>query len=203
MARIDTLTRLREIVGEPKPATRHKITTALQPEAVDFIRRSPFLLLATASADGRADVSPKGDRPGFVVVEDTGHILVPERSGNRLVMGLQNILGNPWVALIFLVPGTEETLRVSGRAELREASDVPQLASSGGKPALLGIRVAVERCFFHCARAFKRAQLWEPSLWPPAQPFSFGTVMARNLGQGDDTARQIDAAVAAGYRDDL
>lgn len=137
------------------------------------------------------------------IVEDSGHILIPDRPGNRLIMGLQNILANPAVAIIFLVPGTDETLRVSGRAELRDVSDPGQMLGSGGKPALLSIRVAVERCFFHCARAFKRARLWEPSLWAPAQPFSFGTIVARNLGRGDDVAKQIDSAVEDGYRNEL
>ncbi len=203
MARIQTAERLRQIIGEPRPTTRHKITAILQPEAVDFIHRSSFLFLATASADGQPDVSPKGDHPGFVVVEDPSHLLIPERPGNRLIMGLQNILANPAVAIIFLVPGTEETLRVAGRAELLEVADPPQPPGSGSKPPLLNIRVVVERCFFHCARAFKRARLWEPGLWPPAQPFSFGTIMARNLGQGDDVAKQIDTAVEDGYRNEL
>src|ERR1700758_3545109 len=112
MTRVDSIEHLRRIIGEPKEVTRYKITRCLQPEAVEFIRRSPFLFLATANADGRPDVFPRGDESGLVAVENSGHLVIPERPGNRLLMSLQNILVNPRVALIFLVPGTEETLRV-------------------------------------------------------------------------------------------
>ena len=203
MARIESVDRLRQIIGEPHTVTQYKITETLQPEAVEFIGRSPFLLLATVNADGRPDVSPKGDQPGFVVVENSSHFLIPERAGNRLILGLQNILANPRVALIFLVPGTEETLRVSGTAELLETADLAHTLAARGKPALLAIRVAVDRCFFHCARAFKRGRVWEAASWPPSQKFSFGRIMARNLGRGEDVAKQIDTAVEAGYRDEL
>jgi hypothetical protein len=203
MSRVDSLERLRQVMGVPRSVTPYKITETLQPEAIDFIGRSPFLFLATANADGRPDVSPKGDEPGFVRVEGPRQLLIPERPGNRLILGLQNILVNRRVALIFLVPGSEETLRVGGSAELLETPELLHALAARGKPALLAVRVAVDRCFFHCARAFKRSRLWEPSLWPPAQAFSFGKVMARNSGAGEELAQQIDAAVEAGYRDEL
>jgi PPOX class probable FMN-dependent enzyme len=203
MPQIESTEHLRRIIGEPRSVTPSKITETLQPEAVEFIRRSPFLFLATANAEGRPDVSPKGDEPGFVVVEDAGHLVIPERPGNRLIMGLQNILANPCVSLIFLVPGTEETLRVGGTAKLLETSDVPHRLDARGKSALLAIRVSVDRCFFHCARAFKRGRLWDAATWPAVEHFSFGRIMARSLGRGDDLAQQIDAAVETGYREDL
>lgn len=203
MARVDSIEHLRRLIGAPSELTRHKITTSLQPEAVAFIRRSPFLLLATADAEGRPDVSPKGDEAGFTIVEGASHLVIPERPGNRLVMSLQNILANPRIGLIFVVPGTEETLRVGGTAELLEPGDVLHDLAARDRPALLAIRVAVERCLFHCARAFKRARLWQAGTWPPAQPFSFGSIIARNLGRPAELARDIDAAVEAGYRDVL
>jgi uncharacterized protein len=203
MTRVASIEHLRRIIGEPKEITRYKITRCLQPEAVEFIRRSPFLFLATTNADGRPDVSPRGDEPGFVVVENSGHLVIPERPGNRLLMSLQNILVNPRVALIFLVPGTEETLRVGGRAELFEPCDTPNSLAASGQRTLLAIRVAVDRCFFHCARAFKRGCLWQAASWPPAEQFSFGRIIARNLGGSDELAKEIDAAVEAGYREEL
>src|SRR3954454_23875617 len=136
MARIESVERLRQIVGEPRAATPWKITEHLQPEAIAFIRRSPFLVMSTVRADGRPDLSPKGDEPGFVRVVDDRTLLVPERPGNKLVFGLQNLLADPRVALLFLVPGSGETLRVGGTAELLEPSDTDDMTARG-KAALL------------------------------------------------------------------
>src|SRR5215469_7533826 len=115
---ITTLEQLRAIIGEPRPMVQLKVLKVLDENTSDFIRRSPFLVLATADRAGNQDASPKGDYPGFVAVEDEHTLLIPERTGNKLIFGLQNILANPHVSLIFLVPGTNETLRVTGRAEL-------------------------------------------------------------------------------------
>jgi len=115
---------------------------------------------------------------------------------------LQNILANPQVALIFLLPGTDETLRVSGRAELSVDPALLERLSARGQPALLAIRVRVERCFFHCARAFLRASLWNPASWPsPPHKVSFGRQLAPKLGGGDALAEQIDAAIDKGRSD--
>src|SRR4051812_19394960 len=116
--RITAVEQLRARIGETSPLVQHKLWRSLEPVAIDFIHRSPFLLLATSDADGNLDVSPKGDGPGFVAVEDPTTILIPDRKGNKLIFGLQNILANPHVGLIFLIPGTGETLRVNGTAEL-------------------------------------------------------------------------------------
>ena len=109
---------LREIVGEPLPGLDLKVSKTLEPPIVEFIERSPFIALSTADAEGHQDVSPKGDGPGFVEVESETSLLIPDRPGNKLTMGLLNILANPYVGLIFLVPGTPETVRVNGRAEI-------------------------------------------------------------------------------------
>jgi hypothetical protein len=189
---ISTIVAVRDIVGEPHPALSLKVLDALDEMSVDFIGKAPFLVLATADANGYPDVSPKGDGPGFVVVEDPKTLLIPERKGNKLLYSLQNILANPRLAVIFLVPGTEETLRVQGRATLTDDPEVCRRLSMRGQPALLAIRVEVEKCFFHCARAFKRAGLWRPEAWPPRQRISFGRQIAPRLGGGEDIVRQID-----------
>ena len=119
--RITTVEQLRAILGEPSPTTRMKLWTRLEPPAIEFISRSPFLLLRTADAAGFQDVSPKGDGPGFVAVENENTLLIPDRKGNKLLFGLQNILANPQVGIVFLIPGTGETLRVNGTAELTAA----------------------------------------------------------------------------------
>jgi len=105
------------------------------------------------------------------------------------------------VAVLFVVPGTEETLRVQGRAELVAGNAVTGRLVARGQNALLAIRVSVERCFFHCARSFKRAGLWTPELWPERVPVSFGRIIASRLGRGEGLAREIDARVQRGYED--
>ena len=199
--RITSLAELRRVIGEPNPVTRQKVFDALDDQMRAFVARAPFCLLASADADGRLEVSPKGDGPGFALVEDERTLLLPDRKGNKLLFGLQNVLANPRVALIFLVPGTNETLRISGRAELYADPELLARLSARGQPALLAIRIHVERCFFHCARAFLRASLWDPATWPEAQKVSFGRQLAPKLGGGEALAAQIDAAIDKGVTD--
>ncbi|HEV7731080.1 MAG TPA: MSMEG_1061 family FMN-dependent PPOX-type flavoprotein [Candidatus Binatia bacterium] len=201
--RLTTLEQVRAVVGEESPVTRTKIFPALDATAVDFIAHAPILLLATADADGRPEVSPKGDGPGFVLVDDERTLLIPDRKGNRLVFGLQNILANPTVALIFLVPGTEETLRVQGEAELTIDPAILQRLTARGQPALLAIRVRVMHAFFHCAKAFKRSTLWKPESWPANLRVSFGKMLAPKLGGGDALAATIDQMIDEDYKTNL
>lgn len=199
--RIETLEALRARFGEPNPATRQKVFEQLDEQMTAFLARSPLCLLSTRDADGHIEVSPKGDGPGFCVAESGQTLLIPDRKGNKLLFGLQNILTDPHVGLIFLIPGTDETLRVSGRAELRTDPDLLERLSARGQPALLAIRVRVDRCYFHCARAFLRAELWSPTTWPARQPVSFGKQLAKRLGGNDTLADQIDAAIEKGRTD--
>jgi PPOX class probable FMN-dependent enzyme len=201
--RLTTLEAVRRIVGEPNPATPLKVADSLDAMSVDFIRRAPFLMLATASPGGLPDVSPKGDEPGFVAVEDARTLLIPDRKGNRLVFSLQNMLANPQVSAIFVVPGTEETLRVQGRASLTDDPAILERLSARGQPALLAIRVAVDKCYFHCAKAFKRSRLWQSDSWPERQRISFGKQMAPRLGGDEKLAEQIDQLIETDYRENL
>jgi len=199
--RITTVAALRERIGEPNPATRQKVFERLDEQMVAFLARAPICLLATSDPEGNLEVSPKGDGPGFALVEDDGTLLLPDRKGNKLIFGLQNLLANPRVGLIFLVPGTDETLRVNGRAELRADPDLLARLGARGQPALVAIRVRVERCFFHCARAFLRAELWNQDSWPERQRVSFGRQLAPRLGGDAALAEQIDAAIEKGRAD--
>jgi hypothetical protein len=201
--RITSVEQLRDLVGETSPLVQHKLWNTLEPPTLDFIHRSPFLLLATSDAQGNLDVSPKGDGPGFVVVEDERTLLIPDRQGNKLIFGLQNILLNPHVGMVFLIPGTGETLRVNGRAELTTDPAILERLSARGKPALVAIRVTVEQCFFHCAKAFLRAQLWNPESWSARHPISFGKILAEKMGGDDNVARQIDQFVEQDYKTNL
>ncbi len=139
-----------------------KQLAALDVHCRSFIAKSPFVLLGTSGTDGRCDVSPKGDRAGFVLVLDEQTLAIPDRPGNKRLDSLQNIVTNPHVGLLFLIPGMDETLRVNGTAELvRDDALLDRLAVEGKRP-LLGIVVHVEETFLHCARSFLRAQLWDP-----------------------------------------
>jgi uncharacterized protein len=200
MGKIDTIERLRGVLGEPRPATIKKVLDRLDDQATDFVRTSAFAVLSTLGADGTVEASPKGDEPGFVRVEDDRTLLMPERSGNNLAFGLQNIIATGRVGMIFLKPRTGETLRVTGRAEIFDDADLLAKVGTAERPALLAIRIHVERCYFHCARAMLRARLWDPESWPAPGRVNFGRIIAR----GDaEMAKAIDDRIAAGYANNL
>jgi PPOX class probable FMN-dependent enzyme len=199
MARIASTADLRRILPEPRPTTRAKISDALDEQSIAFLARCPFALIGTVGSDGAVEVSPKGDDPGFIRVEDPRTLLIPERAGNNLAFGLTNILATGKIGLIALAPATGETLRVSGTAEIYDDPDLVGSLSSLGKPALLATRVRIGHCYFHCARSIVRAKLWDPKAWPAPGRVSFGKIIAPRVGAGDDVAAQIDASVEGAY----
>jgi PPOX class probable FMN-dependent enzyme len=201
--RITSIEQLRAIMGAPNQITPLKLLTALDDTAIDFIRRSPFLVLSTADADGNQDASPKGDGPGFVAIEDRNTLLIPDRKGNKLLFGLQNILVNPHVGILFVAPPTSETLRVNGTAEIVVDPAILERLSARGQPAQVAIRVTVRECFFHCAKAFIRSELWNHEKWPERIKISFGRYLAEKMGAGEDIASKIDAAVDQDYKTNL
>ena len=196
MAQLKSLDDLRRVIAEPRAATRSKILDALDEQSIDFLKRCPFALVGTASADGTLEVSPKGDEPGFIRMEDPRTLLMPERVGNNLAFGLTNMIK---IGMICLVPATGETLRISGTAEVYDDADLVASLSSLGKPALLATRIRIEHCYFHCARSIVRAKLWDPKAWPAPGRVSFGKIIAPRVGAGDDMAAQIDANVEGAY----
>jgi uncharacterized protein len=202
--RIDSVEKLRAVVPEPRSGIELKIYDEIVPEAADFIARSPFIVLSTADAGGRLDASPKGDDPGFVLIEDERTLVIPDRPGNKLAYGLTNMVENPHVGIIFLIPGTTETLRVNGSAEIRSDPELLERLAARGKPAVIAIRVAVEECFFHCSKAFLRSRLWKPDTWPERQRISFGEMIAHRIDAEDPAlAAAIDASVEEDYRSNL
>ncbi|UCH46713.1 MAG: pyridoxamine 5'-phosphate oxidase family protein [Betaproteobacteria bacterium] len=203
MAGIETTERLRELIGTPNELVRLKIHRQLNAAAREFIARAPMLLLATCGKEGEPQLSPKGDAPGFVQIEDDRTLVIPERKGNKLAFSLENILNNPQVALIFLVPGTCETLRIEGRAQLDDDAALCQKFSARGSPALLVTRVEIEAVYFHCAKAFLRAELWKPETWPDTISVSFGKEIAQGGGLDNQQIDEFDAAVRSRYRTDL
>lgn len=202
MAQITSIDALRAIIAPAHPLTKSKVLNRLDDQAKEFIARSPFLLLATQNADGSLEISPKGDAPGFVAIENDSAILVPDRAGNNLVFGLTNLLSRPEVGLIFLLPATGDTLRVSGRATLHDDADWCARLAARGKPAKLFLRIAVARVYFHCARSILRANLWKPDTWLPPLKISVGKIV-REQTQGDDRlAKRIDEYAESSYRDE-
>jgi PPOX class probable FMN-dependent enzyme len=158
---------LRALLGDPMPRAVTKERVKLHERDIEWLAASPFCLVATAAPDGTCDVSPKGDPPGFTLVLDDATIAIPERPGNRRADGFRNILGNPHVGLIYLVPGRKETLRINGRAKLvREAPFFDEMIVKGHRPQL-AVVVGIEQIFFHCMKAFLRSKLWEPESWRP------------------------------------
>jgi PPOX class probable FMN-dependent enzyme len=157
---------LRQVIGPPGTRALAKEHGCLDVHDRAFIALAPMVLISTAAGDGRCDVSPKGDAPGFVVVVDDRHLLVPDRPGNNRLDGMRNLLTNPHVGLLFLIPGREETLRVNGRACVTRDPDLLARCSFQGKTPLLGIGVAVEQVFLHCPKAFLRSHFWDPGRWP-------------------------------------
>jgi PPOX class probable FMN-dependent enzyme len=199
MARITTTETLRQVIAEPRPASRVKILDALDDQSIEFLKRCPFALVGTTAEDGTIEVSPKGDEPGFIRLEDPKTLLIPERVGNNLAFGLSNIIATGKIGIIALVPSTGETLRISGTAEIHDDADLLASLSSLGKPALLATRVHIKHCYFHCARSIVRAKLWDPKSWPAPNRISFGKIIAPRIGESEAVAAQIDANVEGAY----
>ena len=182
---------LRELMGEPMPRAAAKDRLRLHEHDRTWLAESPFCLVATAGPDGSCDVSPKGDPPGFTVVLDDTTVAIPERSGNRRADGFHNILRNPHVGLIYFIPGRGDTLRINGRARLvRDAPWFHQMIVKGHRPQL-ALVVEIEQIFFHCAKAFLRAGLWQPDTWhPTALPSCAALVKA--VQPTEETLEQLE-----------
>jgi hypothetical protein len=165
--RIDSAEELREIYGPPSEVARDKVIDHLDRHCVDFIARSPFVLLATADADGNCDVSPRGGPAGFVEVLDRKRLVFGDAKGNQLVDSLRNICATGRAGLLFLIPGFDETLRVNGRAWLtRDPAILERHVIQAGRPPRLAVGIEVEQAFLHCAKAFIRSGLWKHEQWP-------------------------------------
>ena len=157
---------LRAVTGTPGHRAAQKVIDRIDRHCADFIARSPFVLVASGGADGTLDVSPKGDGAGFVLVLDETTLAIPDRPGNRRADTFSNVLVNPKVGLIFLIPGKRETLRVSGTAQVvRDRWLLERLQAQDRAPDL-ALVVQVERVMFHCAKCMIRSGLWQPEHWP-------------------------------------
>lgn len=158
---------LRKILGSVTEPAKSKVRTGLDEIDVEWITASPFCLIATSNRNGDCDVSPKGDPPGFSRVIDRSTLLIPDRPGNRRADGLNNILENGHVGLIYFLPGRGDTLRINGQAKvLKDCPEFDRMIVGGHRPGL-GLLVNIEEVFYHCSKAFLRSKLWDPESWHP------------------------------------
>ncbi|MFE3453493.1 pyridoxamine 5'-phosphate oxidase family protein [Nonomuraea sp. NPDC059194] len=193
---------LRELLGEVMPRAVTKDRAALHERDREWLANSPFCLISTADADGNCDVSPKGDPAGFTHVIDDTTIAIPDRPGNRRADGFRNVLTNPHVGLLYLVPGRGETLRINGRARLvKEAPFFDEMIVKGHRPKVAMV-VEIEQIFFHCAKAFLRSKLWEPETWNPGALPSHATII-KSLQKVEESLEELERYYGDSYKEKL
>jgi PPOX class probable FMN-dependent enzyme len=197
---ITTVEQLRDVYAAPKQRSLDKEIDHLDEHCRRFIALSPFAIVSSADSDGRCDASPKGGPPGFTRVLDDRRLLIPDATGNRRLDGFQNILENPWVGVLFLIPGMGETLRVNGRVSLTRDPALLEGLQTGGHPAKLALIVEAEQVYLHCAKALIRSRLWDPETWSDELP-SAAEILSDHIGIGDVEASA--AALAEGYATQL
>ena len=200
---ITSVAELEALVGQPMKAAAEKVRPSL--DAIDrlWLEHSPLCLIGTSDAEGNLDVSPKGDPAGHLaLVLDEHTLAIPERPGNRRVDGYRNVLANPHVGLIFLVPGRGDTLRVNGRARL--LSDAPyfdDMVVKGHRP-ILALEVAIDEVFYHCAKAFMRSKLWQPETWDHEAIPSTARI-AKALTRKDTPLEELEEYYGPSYAEKL
>lgn len=196
---LDTEEALEALLGEPLPVVRSKISDRLTAQTRRFIELAPFVCLATSDELGNCDVSPRGDPPGFARILDERTLLLPERPGNRLADSLRNILRNPHVGLLFLIPGVGDSFRVNGRATL--TTDASLLAPSAveGKVPRLGILIDIDSAYTQCSKAVLRSHLWDASRFRQNTELPSGGEVMRSLHGEAFDAETYDAARAERY----
>ncbi|HTX30043.1 MAG TPA: pyridoxamine 5'-phosphate oxidase family protein [Solirubrobacteraceae bacterium] len=190
---------LRGVIGPAKPASLLKLADRLTPLSRQFIERSPFVCIATSRPDGGLDVSPRGDPPGFVRVLDERTLLLPERPGNRIADSLTNLLSDPRIAMLFLLPGIGDTFRVNGDAQIVEDQELLAPSAVEGKVPKLGILVSIREAYTQCPKALIRSDLWNPELHLRRSELPSSGQVLRSLQGEDFDADGYDSERAARY----
>jgi uncharacterized protein len=198
LPRINTEAELRALIGEPTALVQSKITNRIVPLARTYIERSPLVCLATSNAAGDCDVTPRGDPAGFVQILDEKTLLLPERPGNRLADALRNILSNPHLGLLFIIPGVSDTLRVNGRAFLTTDALLLARCSVENKVPKLGIVVEIDEVFTQCSKAFLRSDFWNSANHIDPKLMPTGEQMLASIN-GDIDAPSYDEARSQRY----
>ncbi|TFD94543.1 pyridoxamine 5'-phosphate oxidase family protein [Jeotgalibacillus sp. R-1-5s-1] len=195
---------LRDYLGEPSINATSKVIPYIDEHVEAYIAKSPFLTMSTADENGVCDASPRGDAPGFVLVQDEKHLLIPERPGNKRADSLMNILKNPGIGLLFMIPGLGETLRINGKARLVKDAEWLEKMAVQGKAPLLAIQVEVEECYIHCAKAFIRSGLWKPDSWLEKEDLPKPSkILHAHTKLPDTTPDSIQKRLEEGYRERL
>ena len=204
---IGSETELRACFGEVHPLAIQKTRPTLDKYSRQFIAMSPFLVISTANAEGKADLSPRGDPPGFVHIVSDRSFVIPDRPGNNRLDTMANIVANPNVACLFFIPGFEDTLRVAGRAAITDDQDLLKHCAVTGKQPKVGILVTVDEVFLHCAKALKRSKLWHDDYKQDRSqmPSIARIILDQTCETGVDeaVASEADASVEGDYKTGL
>lgn len=190
---------LREVIGTPTELVLTKIADRLNALTRQFVERSPFVCVATARPDGGLDVSPRGDPPGFVRILDERTLLLPDRPGNRIADTLTNLLEDPRIALLFLIPGIGDTFRVNGRARIVDDAELLAPSAVDGKVPRLGLLVSIEEAYTQCSKALIRSDLWNPEHHVDRSELPSSGEILRSVREDEFDAEGYDRERAARY----
>jgi uncharacterized protein len=188
---VTTVDELRAIIGHPNEYVAKKVKDRLSTIHQHWLAHSPLGFVATTDAQGRVDVSPKGDPPGFVHIIDDTTIAIPERPGNKRVDGYLNVLERPYVGTLFVIPGRGDTLRINGTARIVADADYFDTMVVQGKRPILALEIDIEEVFFHCAKAFLRSDAWRPESWNPTAVPSVAQI-AKTMTRIDESEEELD-----------
>jgi hypothetical protein len=190
---------LREIIGGPTETVLSKISDHLNELTRQFIERSPYVCVGTMTPDGGLDVSPRGDAPGFVRILDERTLLIPDRPGNRIADTLTNLLADPRIALLFLIPGIGDTFRVNGRAVITDDAELLAPSTIDGKPPKLGLLLTIEEAYTQCSKASIRSDLWNPEKHIERSALPSSGQILRSMATAEFDAEKYDRERAERY----
>lgn len=200
---ITTHEELRKIYKPANDGSIRKELKKLDHHCRAFIARSPFVLIGSSDGRGNADVTPKGDKPGFAAVLDDNTIAIPDRPGNNRLDTLENIVVNPAVGLLFLIPGMNETLRVNGEARITTDATLRERLAVEGKPPQSVVVVTVKAAYMHCAKAFMRSELWQQESWPERSAMPTLGEILRDQMAVDQSAAETDRRLDEAYKQSM
>lgn len=203
MEYIKTREQLRNAFEATHDVAIRKVLRFIDGHSRNFIEKSPFLLIGSQDASGNGDVSPKGDFPGFVGVLDEKTLAIPDRPGNNRLDTWENIIENPGVGLIFMIPGMNETLRINGQARLTLDKELCSQMQVNNRPAKAVLIVKVHEVYMHCAKAFIRSKLWSPATWPPRSDMPTLGQILKDQADLSETASDFDKILDEAYRTSL
>lgn len=201
---LDSAAELRPPYSLPSPLMRAKQLDRLDRHCRNFITHSPLVLIGSSHPERGQDVSPRGDAPGFVRIFDPHHLAIPDRPGNNRLDTMENLLANPAIGLLFVIPGIEELLRLNGTARLTRSQVLLETMSVGGKAPKLAIVVTVKEAFLHCTKALKRSRFWQSDYrLDRAELPSLGQMISDHTAPANLTVEDIEARIEADARQNL